>query len=183
MLSFESFSGNTEVIKSLKAALYHRFPQTVLITGSQGSGKWSLANTIAAGLLCTGSGQKPCGVCQSCRKIQHNSHPDLEYIDYKEQEIPVAVARELRQQIYLLPNDCDRRVVLIRHAHKLNIAAQNALLKVLEEPPEYAFFILTSEQPGSILETILSRCSKYNLAPVSKQDKIDNTHMNHVRGF
>lgn len=181
MLSFDSFSDNKEVIQSLKAALNHRFPQTVLLTGSEGSGKWSLAKTLAAGLLCTSKTNKPCGVCESCQKLQHNCHPDIEYIDFDDQEISVSIARDLRQKIYVLPNDSDRRVVLIRHAHKLNISAQNALLKVLEEPPKYAFFILTSEQAGGILETIRSRCSKYHLAP--KNNDFDLSNLENITGF
>lgn len=181
MLSFDSFSNNKEVIQSLKAALNHRFPQTVLLTGGEGSGKWSLAQTLAAGLLCTSKINKPCGTCKSCQKLIHNSHPDIECIDYDDQEISVAIARDLRKKIHMLPNDSDRRVVLIRHAHKLNISAQNALLKVLEEPPKYAFFILTSEQEGGILETIRSRCSKYHLAP--KNDDFDLSFLDNIKSF
>lgn len=183
MNSFNDFNANKEVIKSLKASLLNRFPQSVLLTGSSGSGKWSLAHMLAKGLLCTGCGQKPCGVCNSCLKVENNSHPDLECIDYEDKEIPVSLARELRQNVYVLPNDSERKVVLIRHAHKLNVSAQNALLKVLEEPPKYAFFILTSENAGSILETIRSRCSKYHLAPPKEQTEFDETYLQNVEGF
>ena len=88
-----------------------------------------------------------------------------EIIDEGDKDLLVDLARDIRRKICVLPNDGDRKVVILRHAHKLNTAAQNALLKVLEEPPRYAFFILTSEQPGAILETIRSRCTRYQLAP------------------
>ena len=165
MHGFDTISGNQAVKDSLRAALHSRFPQAVLLTGPAGSGKLELARMLAAALLCTGPGERPCGACPSCRKIQNDTHPDLDVIDRGEEELPVALARELRQKVCVMPNDGDRRVVILRHAHKLNTAAQNALLKVLEEPPRYAFFLLTSEQPGAVLETIRSRCTRYQLEP------------------
>ena len=165
MLSFQDIPGNAAVKDSLRAALRTRFPQAVLLTGPTGSGKMRLALALAAGLLCTGPGERPCGACPSCRKMDHGVHPDLDIVDEGDAALPVALARTLRSQVMVLPNDGDRRVVIVRHAQHLNPQAQNALLKVLEEPPRYAFFILTSEQPGEILETIRSRCTRYQLAP------------------
>lgn len=173
MHSFDTIKGNEAVKHSLRTALTRRFPQTVLLTGSAGSGKFELARVLAAALLCTGSGIRPCGICASCHKLSSDMHPDLDLIDEGDRDLPVALARALRQDIAVLPNDGDRRVILLRHAHKLNLAAQNALLKVLEEPPAYAFFILTSEQPGTILETIRSRCTCYHLAPPAQTDEPD----------
>lgn len=165
MRGFDTIPGNEAVKDSLRAALKSRFPQAVLLTGPTGSGKMQMARTLAAALLCTGDGERPCGACPSCHKLQNGAHPDLDVIDEGENDLPVSLAREIRQKVCVLPNDSDRRAVILRHAHKLNTAAQNALLKVLEEPPRYAFFILTSEQPGAVLETIRSRCTRYQLAP------------------
>lgn len=171
MNGFASLPGNQAVKDSLRAALSSRFPQAVLLTGPAGSGKMELARVLAAALLCTGAGERPCGVCPACRKLAHGAHPDLDVVDEGESDLPVALARDIRARVCVLPNDGDRRVVILRHAHKLGTAAQNALLKVLEEPPRYAFFILTSERPGEVLETIRSRCTRYQLAPPPLPDQ------------
>ncbi len=142
-----------------------------------------LARTLAAALLCTGEGDRPCGRCVSCHKLQNDAHPDLDIIDEGESDLPVSLARELRQKVCILPNDGDRRVVILRHAHKLNVPAQNALLKVLEEPPRYAFFILTSEQPGVVLETIRSRCTRYQLAPPQEAGSNQETWVPSITPF
>lgn len=183
MRGFDTIPGNEAVKDSLRAALSSRFPQAVLLTGPTGSGKMELARTLAAALLCTGEGDRPCGRCLSCHKLQNDAHPDLDIIDEGESDLPVSLARELRQKVCILPNDGDRRVVILRHAHKLNVPAQNALLKVLEEPPRYAFFILTSEQPGAVLETIRSRCTRYQLAPPQEAGSNQETWVPSITPF
>ncbi|MBS7223722.1 MAG: hypothetical protein KH050_00070 [Clostridiaceae bacterium] len=183
MRGFDTIPGNEAVKDSLRAALSSRFPQAVLLTGPTGSGKMELARTLAAALLCTGEGDRPCGRCVSCHKLQNDAHPDLDIIDEGESDLPVSLARELRQKVCILPNDGDRRVVILRHAHKLNVPAQNALLKVLEEPPRYAFFILTSEQPGAVLETIRSRCTRYQLAPPQEAGSNQETWIPSITPF
>lgn len=163
-IGFDALQGNTALKDSLRAALGSRFPQAVLLTGPDGSGKFLCAQAAAAALLCTGGGG-PCGGCPSCRKIADAAHPDLILIDPGEGEIKVDDARRIRSEAAVLPNDGERKVFLIRHADQMNASAQNALLKVLEEPPRYAFFLLTAAQPGALLQTIRSRCTIYQLEP------------------
>ena len=150
---------------AFRALTNGRFPQTVLLSGEAGCGKRALAQRLAAALLCTGAGAKPCGKCNACHKAAEGIHPDLTIVDEGDGDIKVDRARALRAEITIRPNDGDRRVVLLHHAHRMNPMAQTALLTTLEEPPAYAFFILTSEKPGTLLPTILSRCTKYELAP------------------
>ena len=92
-------------------------------------------------------------------------HPDLMIVDEGEAELKVDLARQLKAENAIIPNDGERRVTVIHHAQNLNPMAQNALLKELEEPPAYAFFILTAEQPDSLLQTVRSRCTKFALEP------------------
>ena len=165
MISFDRLAGNTALKASLLRALNERFPQTVLLSGDDPAALKTLADLLAAGILCEGAGQHPCGACLSCRKVEQGIHPDLTVIDEGEAELKVDLARQLKAENAIIPNDGDRRVTVIHHAQNLNPMAQNALLKELEEPPAYASFILTAEQPDSLLQTVRSRCTRFALEP------------------
>ena len=166
MLTFDSLLGNSGLKQALQNALQGRFPQSVLLTGPAGIGKLTTARILAAALLCESGGARPCGVCAACRKVEGNLHSDVTLIDMGDAEIKVETARTIRSACAVKPGDGDRRVFLIRHAHNMNASAQNALLKLLEEPPSYAFFLLMTENAGAILPTILSRCTQFALAPL-----------------
>ena len=165
MISFDQLPGNAALKNSLQNALAGRFPQAVLLSGDDAAGLegWSL--TLAAGILGESAGRRPCGACLSCRKAAQGVHPDLTVIDEGENELKVDLARRIKAENAIIPNDGPRRVTVIRHAHNLNPMAQNALLKELEEPPAYAFFILTAEQPDALLQTVRSRCTRFALEP------------------
>lgn len=170
MLTFDSLLGNSGLKRALRGALNGRFPQSVLLTGPAGIGKLTTARILAAALLCEGGADRPCGACAACRKVEGNVHSDVSLIDEGDAEIKVETARTIRSECAVLPGDGDRRVFLIRHAHNMNASAQNALLKLLEEPPSYAFFILMTENAGAILPTILSRCTQFALAPLEQAE-------------
>ena len=162
MISFDALAGNNALKNSLKHALNERFPQTVLLSGDDPAALKALANVLAAGILCEGAGSHPCGSCLPCRKVEQGVHPDLMIVDEGEAELKVDLARQIKAENAIIPNDGERRVTVIHHAQNLNPMAQNALLKELEEPPAYAFFIL---QPDSLLQTVRSRCTKFALEP------------------
>ena len=174
MISFDSLPGNAALKESLRNALSGRFPQTVLLSGDDTGGLETLSAVLAAGILCENTGSRPCGTCISCRKAEQGVHPDLTVIDEGENELKVDLARRIKAENAIIPNDGARRVTIIRHAQNLNPMAQNALLKELEEPPSHAFFILTAEQPDALLQTVRSRCAKFALEPprqtVSNED-------------
>ena len=165
MISFDTLPGNAALKASLQNALSGRFPQTVLLSGDDSAGLEALSIVLAAGILCESPEKRPCGTCLACRKVEQGVHPDLTVIDEGENELKVDLARRIKAENAIIPNDGARRVTIIRHAQNLNPMAQNALLKELEEPPAYAFFILTAEQPDALLQTVRSRCTKFALEP------------------
>ena len=174
---------NHAVLSSLRAALSDRFPQAILLTGQAGSGKMRLALWLASALLCTAEDGRPCGRCAACRKIDDRAHPDLIVVDEGDADLPVALARRLRQEASILPNEGARKIFILRHAHQFNVSAQNAMLKLLEEPPRYAFFLLTSEQPDALLETIRSRCARFQLAPPAPTASDEAEYLPALSGF
>ncbi len=167
-MTFASLLGNEELKAAWQHALHGRFPQSILLTGPKGIGKMTAARVLTMALMCESTGEKPCGQCAACRKVEQNNHSDVTCIDLGDAEIKVDTARRIRSECAVYPGDSDRRIFLIRHAQNMNAAAQNALLKLLEEPPEYAIFLLMTENESAILPTILSRCTQYALAPLDR---------------
>ena len=141
-----------------------RFPHTLLIEGPEGSGKKTAAWQAAKTLLCEGE-PKPCGRCAHCVKADKRVHPDVRYYTVPEgkKEFPVETVREIRQDAYIAPNEGARKIYLIDRAHAMNAAAQNALLKIIEEPPDFVNFLLLCENRSRMLPTILSRAISVEL--------------------
>jgi len=141
-----------------------------LITGGSGEGRAALAGRLAAAYLCEGE-QPPCGQCRHCRKAAASAHPDLIRISLPEgkRDISVDQARAVRSDAYIRPNEGRRKVYIIDPADSMNGSAQNALLKVLEEGPPYAAFLLVAAEPGRLLETVRSRCETLVLPPQEEQ--------------
>ena len=120
---------------------------------------------LAAGMLCDGDGARPCRECAHCRKVFGGVHPDLIVISRLNGEsgklrrdIIVAQIREITADASLLPNEAERKVYIIKEADTLNLAAQNAMLKLLEEPPDFCGFILSASNRNALLPTVRSRC-------------------------
>ena len=157
-----------------RALTADELPHALLITGQPGCGKRTLAGLIAGRLLCEAeSGGKPCGTCRACRQIRDGNHPDLTRIragepisprvDKGKKSIPVEDIREMTEIVGRHAYEGNRRVVIIEEADTMTPAAQNALLKTLEEPPAGVTFCLTCVSPGLLLPTTVSRCREVPL--------------------
>jgi DNA polymerase-3 subunit delta' len=166
---FPQFAGNENALRQLsKDITAGRFPHALLLEGPAGCGKMTLAHLLAGAAVCN-SLDKPCHTCAHCRKAAQNIHPDITEISVPEgkQVIPVNLIRELRQAAYVLPNEAAVKVVIVKEAHRMNAEAQNALLKILEEPPAHVLFILTCENRAMLLPTIRSRTQMITLTGVT----------------
>jgi len=164
--------GHDPVWAALETALQRdRLPHAILLTGPTGIGKSAFALRFAARLLCTGA-DPPCGDCARCRQVAAGSHPDVTRIGLLtgKKEIGIEQARTLKQVIRMRANPGSRKVAVVDDADRLSIAAQNALLKTLEEPPGDAVLLLTAASPGSLLPTVRSRCRRLALLPLADAD-------------
>ncbi len=165
--------GNSKINLSITNALReNRLPHAILIEGDTGNGKHTLAYYLAAFAVCSGE-NAPCNTCKNCN-LKLN-HPDISIIAPEENKknISVAQVRELKNEAYIKPHMAKRRVFIIDYAHTLNEQSQNALLKVLEEPPESVLFILITESKASLLETIISRCIVLTLSTPEKSEALE----------
>ncbi len=144
--------------------------QSVIISALSAGKASEKARQLAAGILCTGDGERPCGKCAACGKIARNTHPDVIFInrltDSKgnlKRDITVDQIREISADAYILPNEADRKIYIINEAEKMNLSAQNASLKLLEEPPNGAVLLLCTDNPSALLPTVRSRCTEVNV--------------------
>ena len=144
-----------------------------ILSGPAGSGRHTLARLLCGAMLCTASsGERPCGRCAPCRKVSSGVHPDVTVISGPGEGKPITVdqVRALRSDAYIRPNEGERKIYLLEQADRMNQSAQNAMLKLLEEGPAYAAFLLLSENAGGILETVRSRCETLTLDPVAPDE-------------
>lgn len=168
-MGFEQLLGNDRLKQNLSESLAkNRISHFYLISGPEGSGKRTLAKLLGAAILCRG-GRKPCLQCEPCRKVLAGTHPDFITVDDPEKKtVTVDLIRQARADIYIQPNESDRKIYLFPRAQDMGIPSQNALLKVLEEPPSYGVFILLTDNPERLLPTVRSRCTELVLQPLSE---------------
>ncbi len=155
-MRFGELVGNEAVKRQLSALVdAGHFPHALLLEGEEGSGRRTLAMQLARAATCKGEAERPCGVCAACVKSEH---PDITVLGGEGQALTVDTIRQLRQEAYILPNEAPHRVFILAGAQTMTPQAQNALLKILEEPPTHVLFILTCDNRAQLLETIRSRC-------------------------
>ena len=162
MMGFESLLGNERLRETLGASLSKgHISHFYLISGPKGSGKRTLAKLLASAILCQGKG-KPCGVCGPCRKIENNNHPDFITVeDPEHKNVAVKIVRSIREDVFIRPNESEYKIYLF--PQELGLEGQNALLKILEEPPKYGVFILLTDNPEKLLPTVRSRCTELKM--------------------
>ena len=169
-MNFKYFLGN-EKIKEQLSYLFSasRLPHAIIIEGEEGIGKRTLARELAAALVCRSREEKPCYECSQCNKALKGIHPDIyEYsASGGAKSFHIDVVRDVISDICMSPNEAAYKVYILGNAHCMNESAQNAILKVLEEPPEYAVFILTAASKAMLLETVLSRAVTISIGGVS----------------
>ncbi len=168
-MELDRLLGNEALKEKLAPCFAHnRLSHSYLLTGPEGSGKHTLATILAAAMECTGSA-RPCGKCPQCRKVFAGVHPDVITVDdTAHKTVTVGVVRAARQDLYIRPNEGRRKVYLYPRAKDLGPAGENALLKVMEEPPEYGAYLLLAETPQQLLPTIRSRCVNLQLSPLGQ---------------
>ena len=171
-MDFPALAGNERLKQQLSQREEGRgLSHADLIAGPKVSGRHTLAKELAAAMVCTApAGQRPCHKCPPCKKVLAGVHPDVNMISGGDKPIAVDQVRSLRSDAYVRPNEGQRKVYVLEGADQMNASAQNAMLKLLEEGPGYAAFLLLAENSSGLLQTVRSRCEELPLSPVSLEE-------------
>ena len=172
MPGFSDVLGHEQTIQHMKNAIrMNKVSHAYMINGEKGSGKKLLAGLFAQTLQCEAGGTEPCMQCRSCKQAESLNQPDIIIINHEKPN--TIIVEDIREQmngdIQIRPYSSPYKVYIIDEADKLSVQAQNALLKTIEEPPSYAVIFLLTENAGTLLPTIRSRCVLLDLKPVSSQ--------------
>lgn len=153
-------------------------PHACVVCASSPEESYEAARELAAALVCGGPDPVPCGCCSACRKLREGIHPDVITIRREKdsqgrlrREILVDQVRAMAADAVVLPNESPRKVYLIYEADRMNLQAQNAALKLLEEPPGGVYFLLCVCNPSLLLETVRSRCARIDRRGVSGESE------------
>ena len=169
-MEFSALAGNRRLKSQLSIQEEGRgLSHAYLICGPAGSGRHTLALLLSQVMLCESPvSLRPCGHCVACKKVLRGIHPDVIMIAGPGEGKPITVdqVRVLRTDAYVRPNEGSRKIYILEQADQMNSSAQNAMLKLLEEGPAYASFLLLGTNAGGVLQTVRSRCEQLMLAPV-----------------
>lgn len=176
--------GQKQLTDNLRSALkYNKISHAYLIQGERLSGKMMIADIFARALQCENAeGEKPCNQCRSCKQAMNRNHPDILYVEHEKPNVISVdnIRQQINGDIAIKPYSGAHKIYIVDEAEKMNVQAQNALLKTLEEPPEYAVILLLATRVEAMLQTILSRCVVLNTRPVH-EDMIKEYLMRRVQ--
>lgn len=169
MAQFKDIIGQEQIREHLQTALrLHKVSHAYIINGERSSGKEFIAKIFAMALQCGQEGTEPCQECRSCKQALSGNHPDIiRLVHEKPNTISVEDIRtQINQDMGIKPYQGPYKIYLINEGEKMTVQAQNALLKTLEEPPQYGVILIMTSSLESLLPTILSRCVVLNMRPV-----------------
>lgn len=169
-MDFSDIIGHKRVIDNLQKAIKKgTVNHSYIFEGPDSTGKTLVAEVFAKTLLCKEKMSFPCNQCSSCIKFDSHNHPDFYIETSTGNSIKKEQIEELQKTIRIFPYESEKKVYVIKDAHKMTKDAQNCFLKTLEEPPSYAIIILTVNNSYSILPTVLSRCQVIRFRPVENK--------------
>lgn len=169
---FESLSVNEGFRNQIEAAFKNgRLSHALIFEGSSEEIRLKAALELSKAVLCKGN-LKPCGICSSCTKVENLGHPDLHLLKKPSDSAMIKVdsVREIKSKALLFPNEGSKSIFIISEAQLMNPSAQNALLKIFEEPQSHVLFILTCPSKSSLLDTVISRATSYSLGEEFTRD-------------
>lgn len=177
MADFGDIIGNNQIKEHMKRAVKTgKVSHAYIIDGPLSSGKLMLAKAFAQMLQCENPMENgPCHNCHSCRQIQNGNSPDVIFVEHEKTAIIGVedVRSQINTDIIIRPYDSKYKIYIIDEAEKMNVQAQNAILKTIEEPPEYAIIMLLTTNGMGFLPTILSRCVRLEMKPVDRDVIVD----------
>lgn len=169
-------SHKKEITQIKQAISTNNIPHAYIFAGISGIGKRMVANYFAKILLCnepaslTNSKNSECNQCKNCEMFEAGSHPDIIVIEPEKDKITIDRIRTIKEKMKFAPYQASKRVIIIDSADTMNTNAENAALKILEEPPPNNHFFLITETPHRLLPTILSRCQRLDFSPIASRD-------------
>ncbi len=182
MSDFTDIVGHDQIVEHFRNTLRSRqISPAYILNGENGAGKNLLAKCFAKAIQCEAGYGDACNMCRSCRQFEGNNHPDIHWVTHEKTGIRVdEVKEQINADIAIKPYSSKYKIYIIDEAEKMNVSAQNAILKTIEEPPSYAVLIFLTNSLESLLQTVRSRCVILNLRSVDRE-KIEKFLMEKYR--